>query len=264
MVQAAFQVSLAYFIIVLIDPYLLSWQALNRPIVVAPIAGLILGDIGTGIVMGAALESIFMGISAIGGQIPADATTSSIIAVAFTVLTGASAEAGLALALPIGTVMASFAAMLTPLWGMLAPYWEKLAVSGNTKSFNIQVILFTMVPLLANAIVLFISVAYGVEGLNSFLATLPPWVMRGLGAASGMMLAIGFAILTSMIWSNEVGIFFFLGYVLVKYLNLGTLPIAIIGAVIAVALFFQEKRVVDVKAMLLHTKQVANDEEDFF
>lgn len=64
------------------------------------LAGLVLGDFHTGIVMGAALESIFMGISAIGGSIPADATTASIIAVAYTILTGSTAEAGLAIALP--------------------------------------------------------------------------------------------------------------------------------------------------------------------
>ena len=75
MVTAALQICLAYYIVSLLDPVLLSWQCINRPIVVAPIAGLVLGDLHTGIIMGAALESIFMGISAIGGSIPADATT---------------------------------------------------------------------------------------------------------------------------------------------------------------------------------------------
>lgn len=97
MVSAALQICLAYYIIAILDPYIMSWQCLNRPIVVAPLAGLILGDFKTGIIMGASLESIFMGISAIGGSIPADATTSSIIAVAYTILTGADIEAGLAI-----------------------------------------------------------------------------------------------------------------------------------------------------------------------
>ncbi len=95
MAQAALKISILYFIISFLDPYILSWQTLNRPIVIAPLAGLILGDFQTGIIMGAGLESIFMGISAIGGQVPADATTASLIAVSFTVLTGASQEAGI-------------------------------------------------------------------------------------------------------------------------------------------------------------------------
>lgn len=264
MVHAAIQICIAYYIISLLDPYLLSWQCLNRPIVVAPIVGLILGDFHTGIIMGAALESVFMGISAIGGSIPADATTASVLAVAYTVLTGSDIKAGLALALPIGAVMASFASMFTPLWASLAGYWEKLAVESSPKKFFWQVMGVNALMPLVNTVVLFIAVAFGVEGLNAALAALPRWVMAGLGAASGMMLAVGFAILTSMIWSKEIGCFFFLGYVLVKYLNLGTLPIAIIGAVIAITLFFAEKRTIDLKNSLV-VKQANNDsEEDFF
>ena len=124
MVTAALQICIAYYLIMVID-YLSGWQCISRPIVVAPIAGLILGDFKTGIMMGAALESVFMGISAIGGSIPADGTTSSIIAVAFTLLTGAGMEEGLAIAMPIGTVMASLNGMLTPIWASLAAWWEK-------------------------------------------------------------------------------------------------------------------------------------------
>lgn len=52
MVSAALQICLAYYIISILDPYIMSWQCLNRPIVVAPLAGLILGDFKTGIIMG--------------------------------------------------------------------------------------------------------------------------------------------------------------------------------------------------------------------
>lgn len=258
MVSSALQICLVYYIVSLLDPYILSWQCINRPIVVAPLAGLVLGDFHTGIVMGAALESIFMGISAIGGSIPADATTASIIAVAYTILTGSTAEAGLAIALPIGTVMASIANMFTPLWASLAAYWEKLAAECNPKKFMIQTMAVNMITPLINTVILFFAVAYGVEGLQSFLVSLPAWVMTGLGASTSMMLAVGFAILTSMIWNKEVGCFFFFGYVLVAYLGMGTLPIAI-------TMFFSEKRVIDLKnSLAANPNTVSNDEEDFF
>lgn len=265
MVSSALQICLVYYIVSLLDPYILSWQCINRPIVVAPLAGLVLGDFHTGIVMGAALESIFMGISAIGGSVPADATTASIIAVAYTVLTGSGAEAGLAIALPIGTVMASIASMFTPVWASLAAYWEKLAAECNPKKFMAQTMALNMITPLINTVILFFAVAYGVEGLQTFLTSLPAWVMTGLGASTSMMLAVGFAILTSMIWNKEVGCFFFFGYVLVAYLGMGTLPIAIIGGVIAITMFFSEKRVIDLKnSLAANPSAVNNDEEDFF
>ena len=121
MVAAAAKVVFIYWAIMTVD-YLTAWQTFTRPIVVAPLTGLILGDLKTGILMGASLESIFMGISAIGGVVPADATMSSLISVAFTILTGASAEEGLAIAMPIGTVASSLNTLTTPVFASLAPY----------------------------------------------------------------------------------------------------------------------------------------------
>lgn len=262
---AAILGTLVYWIISCLDPYTLSWQCLNRPIVVAPIVGLVLGDFHTGIVMGASLESIFMGISAIGGSVPSDALSASVIAVTYTVLTGSNAEAGLAIALPIGTVMASFNGMLTPVWASLAPYWEKLAVT-NSKKFVLHNFLFSFFVMpIPGVIALFLGLAYGVDGLNNLLATLPPFVMTGLGAASSMMIAVGFAILTSMIWSKEVGVFFFVGYILSKVLKLDSLSIAVLGAAIAMTLFFTEKKIIDMKnSFKVSGETKMNEEEDFF
>lgn len=262
MAESAFVVVLVYFFLSGLDFSLTSWQCFTRPIVVAPITGLFLGDFRTGIIMGASLESIFMGISAIGGSIPADALTSSIVAVAFTILTGASIESGLAIAMPIGTLMASFSGILMSLFSSLAPYWENLAAKGDMKKFGFQMIFFDLfIARLASMIVLFFAVAYGVDGLNAFLGSLPVWVMTGLGKASGMMTAVGFAIITSMIWNKEVGAFFFFGFVLAKYLNLPTLAIAIVAGVIAVIYFFNEKKFVELKAS---ANSIQSKDEEFF
>ncbi len=268
MAGAALKICIVYFLLNYIDEICLSWQALTRPIVIAPLCGLVLGDFRTGIIMGAELEAIFMGISAIGGVIAADATLSSCIAVAYTILTGATIQDGVALAFPIGTVLTTVNNLtMSLIANPMAAYWEKLAVK-DLKQFSIQNYLFAAVMKLIPAAVLFVAVAFGVEGLNKALAALPPFVMTGLGAASGMMIAVGFAILTSMIWDNEVGIFFFVGYVMVAYLHMDTVAIAIIGAAIAVTMFFSHKRVIDLRKELTSggntVAEAANDEEDFF
>ncbi len=258
--------TLTYWIFFVLDPYILSWQCLNRPIVVAPILGLLLGDFQTGIIMGASLESIFMGISAIGGSVPADALSASIVAVCYTVLTGSDVETGLAIALPIGTVMASLSSILLSFSSALAPYWEKLALSGKPGRFLTQNLIFSgLIYPLPNVIIIFLGIAFGVAGLNSALAALPPFVMTGLTAASSMMVAVGFAILISMIWSKDVASFFFVGYVMAKILKMDSLSIAIIGGAIAITMFFYEKQLIDVKnSMVASEQRPSDDEEDFF
>lgn len=258
--------TLTYWIFFVLDPYILSWQCLNRPIVVAPILGLLLGDFQTGIIMGASLESIFMGISAIGGSVPADALSASIVAVCYTVLTGSDVETGLAIALPIGTVMASLSSIVLSFSSALAPYWEKLAISGKPGKFLTQNLIFSgLIYPLPNVIIIFLGIAFGVTGLNSALAALPPFVMTGLTAASSMMVAVGFAILISMIWSKDVASFFFVGYVMAKILKMDSLSIAIIGGAIAITMFFYEKQLIDVKnSMVASEQKPSDDEEDFF
>lgn len=263
MVKAAVMCVLAYWLIQAIDG-LLSWQTFSRPIVAAPITGLLIGDLHTGIVMGGSLEAIFMGISAIGGSVAADALTSSIISVAYTVLTKSDIETGLAIAMPIGTLMSSFNSLLSPFFAALSPYWEELAAKGDIKKFRIQTILFQLfIQRIAGAVVLFLAVAYGTAALESVWSSLPGFVTRGLGAASSMMTGVGYAILLSMLWSNEVGIYFFLGYVLSKYLKMDSLSIALIGATFAFTIFFIEQKINDVKNSV-SAKSTANNEEDFF
>lgn len=152
---------------------LLAWQTLQRPIVTATVTGLLLGDIRTGMIMAASLEAIFMGISAIGGSIPSDACASSIIAVAYTILTGADVETGLALAMPIGTLMGSVNEMWKPVLASFAPYWEKLAASGKEKSFRAQVMFCGFfVDRLPQAIILFAAIAFGVNSLEHVMNNL--------------------------------------------------------------------------------------------
>lgn len=256
---------LAYVLTAGIDR-LFSWQTLQRPIVVSVVTGLLLGDMKTGIMMGASLEAIFMGISAIGGSIPADPTSASIIAVAFTILSGTGVEAGLALAMPIGTIMSAVQEIVKPVLSALAPFWEKMAGQSNVKLYRTEIIIMGLfIDRFAQVLVIFVAIAFGVAGLESFVASMPAWVMSGLSAASGMMTGIGFAILTAMIWNKEIGAFFFAGFVLSKYVGLGSLPIAILATVVAIMYFYNQKKFIDFKKTEAssETKQT-NNEGDFF
>lgn len=50
----------------------LGLSMLNRPIVIGPLVGLALGDVQSGLLIGAALEAVFMGVVNIGGASSAE------------------------------------------------------------------------------------------------------------------------------------------------------------------------------------------------
>jgi len=261
MIQSALMCMIAWLVVNGIDR-LLAWQTCARPIVTATVTGLLLGDLHTGIVMGASLEAIFMGISAIGGSVPADACASAVIAVASTVLTGTDVETGLALAVPIGTLMASVNELYKPLLASLAPYWERQCEKGDVKSLKLKLSVFAVVfDKLPQAIIIFLAVAFGIEGLQAGIDKLPAFVIRGMSAASSMMTGVGFAILVAMIWDGEIGAFFFAGFVLAKYLSLPTLAIAILAFTIAIMYFFIHKAIIENKGTVASQTET---EEDFF
>lgn len=213
-----------------------------------------------------------MGISAVGGSVPSDCLSGSIIAVAYAIVVGGdgAVETGLALSLTIGTVMSTIGTMLMPLWAGLAPFWEKLASECKPNKFRAIALLVNLISSLPGAVIIFLGVAFGIEGLQAGLSACPAWVMTGLAVAGTMMTAVGFGILLSMIWSADIAVFYFVGFVCAKSLGLSSLGIAVIGTAIALTLFFIDKRIIDAKNAVAAAPAAAgaaapaNSEEDFF
>lgn len=243
--------------------YEFSWIAINRPICVATLVGLVLGDIPTALVVGATLEAVFMGFQSMGGSIPPDAENSTAIVVAYVILTGATVEEGLSLAMPIATLIASVSGLTSPIFASLSPLWEKLAAEAKPKKFLAILVAYQwFIGPLTTLIIVFVAIAFGIDGLSNVINSLPAWVMSGLSASAALMTAVGMAIMMNMIWNGQVVLFFFMGYVLAKYLGLGSLPIAFIGLTIASVIFFNEKNMLDLKKSLQKTE--TETEEDFF
>lgn len=63
-----------------------------RPIVLCPLVGLVLGDLQSGLAIGASLELLFMGSISIGAYVPPDETIGGVLACAFAIQLGQSTE----------------------------------------------------------------------------------------------------------------------------------------------------------------------------
>ena len=83
--------------------FALGTSLISRPIVTGLFTGLVMGDIKTGLIMGATLELAFIGSFSIGGSIPPDVVTGGILGVAFSIASKTGIETVLLLALPIAT-----------------------------------------------------------------------------------------------------------------------------------------------------------------
>ena len=241
--------------------YLFGTSLLSRPIVMGALTGIIMGDIPTGVMLGATLELAFMGAFSIGASIPPEMISGTGLGTAFAIANGRGAETALTLALPIASLVLVFKNLgMVFILPSFVHKADKYAEEGNLKGVARMHLLggFFGVNLIIGLIVA-ISFYCGSPAVEAFLGIIPQWVQRGLELAMGLLPAIGFGLLMQMIMNKEVACFFFLGYMLSVYLNIPVTGIAIFGGIIAIVLTQLRGR-----NTLAMATEVGVDEDDDF
>ena len=232
---------------------------MNRPIIVAPLVGLVLGDLTLGIKVGALLELIFLGAVPIGASNPPDITSGAIIGTAFVILTGQEVGAAVALAVPVATL----ALLLDNLQMMFILTWashlaDKYAEQGDYKKVEWVARIAGVGNKILLALLVGIAFYVGVPFIKIVLDKIPEFIIHGMDVAAGILPAIGFAMLLNIMFKKNYIIFFVLGFILATYLNLPVIGIAAIGFIIALYDYFINK-----KMDSLEPVATANGEEDY-
>lgn len=250
--------------------WVLGQCMIERPLVVGLVAGLLMGDVKTGVIIGASLEAIFMGAVNIGDAISAEPVTATALAVAFTVGAGIDQGAAITLAVPVGVVTAFLSIFMNNVFlAFFAATFDKMAAEGNEKGLALQHFVLWFVKYAAFGLIAFLGVYLGAEPVAAIVNQIPANVMSGLNAVGALLPAVGMALLLQMLWSTELSIYFFLGFTLYQYLGLPMIAIAVLGVIIAVAFALRDKEIFDLTKKGLATQAVSNDsvtsdEEDFF
>ena len=250
--------------------WVLGQCMIERPLVVGLVAGLLMGDVKTGVIIGASLEAIFMGAVNIGGAISAEPVTATALAVAFTVGAGIDQGAAITVAVPVGVVTAFLSIFMSNVvLALFTASFDKMAAEGNEKGLAVQHYVLWFVKYAGFGLIAFLGVYLGAEPVAAIVNQIPANVMNGLNAVGALLPAVGMALLLQMLWSTELSIYFFLGFTLYQYLGLPMIAIAVLGVIIAVASALRDKELFDLKKNGVATQAVSgdsatSDEEDFF
>lgn len=230
----------------------------DRPLIVWTVTGLVLGDIQTGIILGASYELIFLGVTNAGGVVPANTALGTSVGVSMAILTGMDSESSLALAVPVALLGSQLITLMYTLRSLMNPYIEKLIDKADTKKIERFVFIQAAVCYLVIFLPVFLVIAFGTDVIESIMAAIPSFVTSGLSVASGMLSAVGFGMLLKLVWRKNLAVYFFVGWVLSAYLGMPVLGVAICGLLYAIVLYFDnlEKPTATVSA--------SNGEEDLF
>jgi len=213
---------------------------LGRPIQAGFFAGLVLGDVKLGLLVGATLQLMILGVGTYGGASIPDFTTGAILGTAFGVISGQGLEFALGLAVPIGL----FLVQLDVLARFSNTYFQhradRYADEGNTGGIEIMNLLGALPWGLSRAIPVFLALIFGSTIVQNLLKVFPDWLMGGLKVAGGILPALGVAILLRYLPSKTYIPYLLIGFILAAYLNVSMVGVALAGVALAL-INFQSK-----------------------
>ena len=209
----------------MMDSRLLGRENFEQPLITSTLVGLCLGNVQQGLIVGATLELMAIGIVNIGAAAPPDMVLSSIIASAFAIMTGASAQAQL-----LGIAMRMVLAGL----GHAADHAIDEGKFREARSYHI--FWGTLIYALMYFVPIFVVIFFGTGIVKEIVAIIPKWLTDGLNLASKLLPAYGFALLMSTMLSKKTMVYLLIGFFITAYGNLSVTAVAIFAVLLVLVM----------------------------
>lgn len=218
----------------ILDSRLLGRLNFERPLIVSTLVGIALGDLHTGLVVGASLELMSLGIVNIGAAAPPDMNMASIIATAFAILSNASSETALTLAIPIAVLGQLLGILMRTILSNMTHKADNDIKSGDFSSAKrVHIVYGTLLYSLMYFIPIFLAIYFGTDLVKQIVDVIPKWLTDGLSVSSKLLPAYGFALLLQTMLSKKMLPFLMLGFLITAYSGLSIIGVAAFSIVLA-------------------------------
>lgn len=202
------------------------------------LTGIILGDPYTGLVIGGTIQLMSMGAAGLGGSSAPDYGMAGMVATVLACITGSG---DISVGLAVGVAVAMLYVQLDVMFKIYNSWVFKVirghAVKEEYGKMLRSFFLSHLWLFLQGALPMGLVLAFGQQAVDAVLAVMPDWFTTGLTIAAGILPVTGFAMLLTFMPVNKFYAFLIVGYVLAAYLKLSVLPIALLGAAIAIEYF---------------------------
>lgn len=212
-----------------------------KPTMAGFFAGLVLGDIQTGLVVGGTLNLLVLGIGNFGGASIPDYMTGALLGTAFAIQSGQGAEFGVTLAIPIGLLMIQLDILARFSNTFFQHRAECKVEEGNLEGAATMNLLGLIPQSLSRMLPVFLALVFGSEFVNLVVNNLPMWLMNGLKTAGGILPSLGIAILLRYLPVSKNISYLIAGFVMAAYLNVPVLGAALVGLAFAIYSFQNDR-----------------------
>ncbi|WP_270344854.1 PTS mannose/fructose/sorbose/N-acetylgalactosamine transporter subunit IIC [Enterococcus thailandicus] len=217
----------------------------NRALVMSFFVGVILNDIPTALTMGAIAELAYMGFGVgAGGTVPPNPVGPGIVGTIMAITMkdqGVTPEAALALSFPFAVLFQLVTTALYTAFAGTTKNAQKLIKEDKFTKFNFLANL-TFLSFLVTGFIIGLFAAISRPALQAFVEAIPEWLISGLTVAGGLIPAIGFAMIMSVMMEKKLIPYALVGYICVAYLELPTMAIALVGTVFALIVYYNDNK----------------------
>lgn len=208
---------------------------LYSPVFAGTITGLVMGDVKTGLTVGATLQLTTLGVATYGGATIPDFLSGSVMGTAFAIMANRSAAYGIGLAIPIGLLLTQMDILGRLTNTFFQHQADKHAAAGDYKGVSRDNLLGILPWMLSRAIPTFVGLYFGSAVVKAINEWIPQWLMNGLKTAGAILPAMGIAILLRYLPIKRYFPYFILGFVLMAYFakTFSLLGTALVGIALA-------------------------------
>jgi PTS system galactosamine-specific IIC component len=205
-----------------------------RPIIVCTLAGLIVGDLRTGLLAGGLVELAFAGITPVGGVTPPDPIMTSVMTVIIATTTGQNVATSFAIAIPFGLLMQYIGTFMCTIYAFFNPVADRYARKANVDAIVRLSLLLTFVYAFIYGVVAFLSTYVMQDAMVTLVNSMPEFLIHGFGVAGGLIPAIGFSLLLNVMLRKQYFGYLLAGFIFVCFIPVNNvLPIAVMGLAFA-------------------------------
>ena len=213
------------------------------PLINGTITGIILGDPLTGLLAGATINLAYIGWISAGGTMPSNVGIAGTYGTAITILASADPSLAITFAIPIGLL----GVLLFQLQMTVNSIWvHRLDQNAERAELDKVWINAALLPqltsLLINGIPAFILMSIGGTAFSSMMEKIPESIVNALTVTSGLLPALGVAMLLNYLGKKYLLPYFFIGFFASTYFGLSLTAISVFGACIAVLSYFGKKQ----------------------
>ena len=213
------------------------------PLINGTITGIILGDPLTGLLAGATINLAYIGWISAGGTMPSNVGIAGTYGTAITILASADPSLAITFAIPIGLL----GVLLFQLQMTVNSIWvHRLDQNAERAELDKVWINAALLPqltsLLINGIPAFILMSIGGTAFSSMMEKIPESIVNALTVTSGLLPALGVAMLLNYLGKKYLLPYFFIGFFASTCFGLSLTAISVFGACIAVLSYFGKKQ----------------------